>query len=140
MSGRIAPHHIERPWAAVYGATNAFVLSFSEALYYEYRDRDVQVTALCPGNTESNFARVANAAAEKGAKVGDSPEMIANVGLDALLKGACSVIPGASNQQGAWLPRLVARKRVVTIAGDTWRKTLRARGARCERGRQGRER
>jgi short-subunit dehydrogenase len=89
------------PWAAVYGATKAFVLSFSEALYYEYRDRGVQVTALCPGNTESNFARVANAAAEKGAKAGDSPEMVADVGLDALLKGACSVIPGASNQQVA---------------------------------------
>ena len=116
------------PWAAVYGATKAFVLSFSEALYYEYRDRGVQVTALCPGNTESNFARVANAAAEKGAKAGNSPEMVANVGLDALLKGACSVIPGASNQQVAWLPRLLSRKRVVTIAGETWRKTLGARG------------
>ena len=116
------------PWAAVYGATKAFVLSFSEALYYEYRDRGVQVTALCPGNTESNFARVANAAAEKGAKAGNSPEMVADVGLDALLKGACSVIPGASNQQVAWLPRLLSRKRVVTIAGETWRKTLRARG------------
>ena len=54
----------------MYGATKAFVLSFSEAPYYEYRDRGVQVTALCPGNTESNFARVANAAAEKGAKAG----------------------------------------------------------------------
>jgi uncharacterized protein len=128
LSGHIAPHHIERPWAAVYGATKAFVLSFSEALYYEYRDRGVQVTALCPGNTESNFARVANAAAEKGAKAGDPPEMVADVGLDALLRGACSVIPGASNQQVAWLPRLLSRKRVVTIAGETWRKTLRARG------------
>jgi hypothetical protein len=128
LSGHIAPHHIERPWAAVYGATNAFVLSFSEALYYEYRDRGIQVTALCPGNTESSFARMANAAAEKGAKAGVSPKMVADVDLDALLKGACSVIPGASNQQVAWLPRPLSRKRVVTIAGKTWRKTLRARG------------
>ena len=94
----------------------------------QYRDRGVQVTALCPGNTEFNFARVANAAAEKGTKAGDSPEMVADVGLDALLKGACTVTPGASNQQVAWLPRLLSRKRVVTIAGETWRKTLRARG------------
>jgi hypothetical protein len=54
--------------------------------------------------------------------------MVADVGLDALLKGACSVIPGASNQQVAWLPRLLSRKRVVTIAGETCRKTLCARG------------
>lgn len=35
------------PWAAVYGATKAFVLSFSQALYHEYRGPGVQVTALC---------------------------------------------------------------------------------------------
>ena len=93
MSGHIAPHHIERPWAAVYGATNAFVLSFSEALYYEYRDRGVQVTALCPGNTESNFARVANTAAGKGAKAGDSPEMAVDVGLHALVKAPAASFP-----------------------------------------------
>ena len=59
------------PWAAVYGATKAFVFSFSEALYYEYTDRGVQDTAHCPGNTGSDFARVANPAAENGAKAGD---------------------------------------------------------------------
>ena len=37
------------PWSAVYGATKAFVLSFSEALHYEYRDRRVQITVVCPG-------------------------------------------------------------------------------------------
>ncbi len=116
------------PWAAVYGATKAFVFSFSEALYYEYTDRGVQDTAHCPGNTGSDFARVANPAAENGAKAGDSPEIVAEVRLDALLKGACTAIPGASNQQVAWLPSLLSRKRVVTIAGETWRKTLRARG------------
>jgi uncharacterized protein len=74
----MAPHHIERPWAAVYGATKAFVLSFSEALYYEHSNLGVQVAALCPGNTGSNFARVANPAAEKGAKAGEWSPMWAS--------------------------------------------------------------
>jgi hypothetical protein len=119
--------YIPVPWSAVYGASKAFVLSFSEALYYEYRGKGVQVTALCPGNTATNFARVANAAAEKGKDPGDSPDGVAEVGLDALLRGECSVIPGAKNQQVAWLPRILSRKRVVSIAGETWRKQLKAR-------------
>jgi short-subunit dehydrogenase len=120
--------YIPVPWSAVYGATKAFVLSFSEALYYEYRRKGVQITVLCPGNTESNFAAVANANAAKGKDAGDSPESVAKVGLDALLKGECSVISGSSNRQVAFLPRILSRKRVVTIAGETWRKRLRARG------------
>ena len=44
---------------AVYYATKAFVLHFSEALSVELRDSNVSVTAHCPGATESEFANVA---------------------------------------------------------------------------------
>ncbi len=116
------------PWSAVYGATKAFVLSLSEALYYEYKDRGVQITVLCPGNTQSNFARVANAGAVKGDDQSDSPEWVAKIGLDALLAGKCTVIPGLANQQVAILPRLLSRQRAVGIVGETWKKRLKARG------------
>jgi short-subunit dehydrogenase len=43
------------PYMAVYAATKAFVLSFSEALWAEYRDRGVHVVALCPGAVETPF-------------------------------------------------------------------------------------
>ena len=115
------------PWSAVYGATKAFVLSFSEALSYEYRGKGVQITALCPGNTESNFANVANASAQKGKDVGDTPEMVADTGLDALLKGQGCVISG-KNQMVGWLPRFLSRQRVLSVAGETWKKRLIARG------------
>jgi len=117
------------PWSAVYGATKAFVLSLSEALSYEYKGKGVQVTVLCPGNTETNFAAVANAAAAKGRDSGDSPDLVANVGLDALLKGQLSVISG-KNQIVAFLPRVLSRQRVLGIAGETWKKRLMARGVR----------
>lgn len=117
------------PWSAVYGATKAFVLSLSEALSYEYKDKGVQVTVLCPGNTESNFAAVANAAANKDKDSGDSPEMVANVGLDALLKGQISVVSGR-NQMVAFLPRVLSRRRMLGFAGETWKKRLMARGVR----------
>jgi uncharacterized protein len=49
------------PFMAVYGASKAFVLSFSEALWAEYRDQGIQVLAVCPGPTQTNFfARAGN--------------------------------------------------------------------------------
>jgi len=116
------------PWCAVYGATKAFVLSFSEALSYEYKDRGVQITVLCPGNTQSNFARVANANAVKGESESDSAEWVAKIGLDALLAGKLTVIPGLANHQVAILPRFLSRQRALAIVGETWKKRLRARG------------
>ena len=110
------------PWTAVYAASKAFVLSFSEALFYEFKGKGVQVTVLCPGNTESNFAAVAYAAARPRAP-DDSAAMVADVGLDALLAGRASIISG-NNKKVAWLPRILSRERVVALVGETWRKRL----------------
>ena len=44
---------------SVYAASKAFVLSFSEALWAEVKEKGVKVLALCPGPTESNFFKVA---------------------------------------------------------------------------------
>ena len=49
------------PYQAVYGASKAFVLNFSEALSGELLGTNVRVMALCPGVTESNFMVIANA-------------------------------------------------------------------------------
>jgi uncharacterized protein len=48
------------PWMAVYYATKAFVLSFSEALHEEVRGQGIKVAALCPGPTKTEFADVAD--------------------------------------------------------------------------------
>jgi short-subunit dehydrogenase len=128
LNGGSTASFIPVPWSAVYGATKAFVLSFSEALAYEYRDRGVQVTILCPGNTQSNFSKVANAKAIKGENESDSPEWVAKIGLDALIKGKTTVIPGLANQQVAILPRFLPRERALKIVGETWKKRLRSRG------------
>jgi short-subunit dehydrogenase len=47
------------PYLSVYAATKAFVLSFSESLWAENKDKGVEILALCPGPTESNFFEVA---------------------------------------------------------------------------------
>ena len=59
---------------AVYGACKAYVLSFSVALAAELKDREISVTALCPGPVSTEFAAVASRGARKAVKHGLSPE------------------------------------------------------------------
>lgn len=112
------------PYAAVYSASKAYVLYFTEALQGEYGTRGVRCMTLCPGGTDTNFAAVANAAVKLRPARRDTPEFVAEAGLVAFLKGELYVIPGSHNQQAAWLPRFLSRKQVLKIVGDTWKKTI----------------
>jgi hypothetical protein len=96
------------PQMAVYGATKAFVLSFSEALWAEYQARGVRVLALCPGATDTPFFEVAGEAAAVGAKA--TPEAVVDVGLAALGKGRSHVIHGLGNYLTANLSRFAPRE------------------------------
>ena len=99
------------PYQAVYGASKAFVLSFSQALWAETRAAGVAVTALCPGPTRTGFVEAL------GAEVGHTaiysrlgePEPVIEAGLRALDKGRAVVIPGVRNRvvatSGRFMPR-----------------------------------
>ena len=99
------------PYQAVYGASKAFVLSFSQALWAEARAAGVAVTALCPGPTRTGFVDAL------GADVGHTaiysrlaePEPVIDAGLRALDKGRAVVIPGVRNRvvaaSGRFMPR-----------------------------------
>jgi short-subunit dehydrogenase len=100
------------PSQAVYGASKAFVLSFSEALWAEARPRGVSVTALCPGPTRTGFvdaleADVGHAAIYR--KLAE-PGPVIEAGLRALEKGRAVVVPGARNSLMAVGGRLMPRK------------------------------
>ena len=103
------------PYMAVYGATKAFVLSFSEALAEEFRGRGVRVLALCPGATQTNFFDVAG----EGAQVGRfrTPGQVVQTALRAYDRGAAYVIDGAANRILAFSPRLAPRPLVARIGG-----------------------
>jgi short-subunit dehydrogenase len=88
------------PYQAVYGASKAFVLSFSQALWAEARAADVAVTALCPGPTRTGFVGGLGADAGHTAiyrRLAD-PEPVIKAGLRALDKGQAVVIPGMRNK------------------------------------------
>ena len=108
------------PYMAIYGASKAFVLSFSEALWQEYRDRGVRVLALCPGATDTAFFDVVGAAE---AAVGDrmAAETVVNTSLNALDRGRSHVVPGRANRMLGWLPRVLPRQTILRIVANMLR-------------------
>ena len=105
------------PLMAVYYATKAYVLSFSEAIAKELEGTGVTVTALCPGPTESGFAAAANQQESKliaGRKLPTSAD-VARAGYDALMRGDVVYIPGIANKAMSIVPRLFPRGMVRTV-------------------------
>ena len=105
------------PYMAVYYATKAFVLSFSEALAAELAETGVTVTAFCPGPTISGFqdkAAMHHSAMVKGKRLPTSEE-VARLGFRAMQRGQRVYIPGWKNWLLAQLPRFAPRRLVTAI-------------------------
>jgi short-subunit dehydrogenase len=106
------------PTMAVYGAAKAYVLSFTEAVDNEVRDKGVTVTALCPGATASGFQEAANMKDSKlfkNKKLPGSKE-VAEYGYEAMLKGKPVAIHGILNYLMANAIRFTPRALVVAMA------------------------
>ncbi|WP_025605358.1 SDR family NAD(P)-dependent oxidoreductase [Pontibacter actiniarum] len=87
------------PLMAVYGATKAFLLSFSEALSNELKDTGITVTALCPGASNTMFFRRAGAAHSRAANgILSEPAEVAKDGYEALMSGETRIVSGIMNK------------------------------------------
>ncbi|HZZ82141.1 MAG TPA: SDR family oxidoreductase [Gemmataceae bacterium] len=84
------------PYMAVYAATKAFLVSFSQALAEEYRGRNVHVLALCPGPTATKFFEVAGSTDLAVGKM-RTAEQVVETGLRALEKGRGLAVDGTVN-------------------------------------------
>jgi uncharacterized protein len=106
------------PNMAVYFATKAYVLSFTEALHEELKPHGVKVSCLCPGPTRTEFGEVAgfggNATFDRVAM--ESPEVV-EAGLDGFDRNHAVVIPGLVNKITAASTRFAPRSVVRKIAG-----------------------
>jgi hypothetical protein len=106
------------PMMAVYCATKAYVLSFTEAISNEVEGTGVTVTCFCPGATESNFqvrANMQESALVKNRKIPDALS-VAAAGYTAMMAGKRLEIPGLANRIGSALPRFVPRAVVLNVA------------------------
>lgn len=104
------------PTMAVYGATKAFVLSFSEALWAEFEGRGVRVLALCPGGTETDFFEIAGSKGT-GAKR-QTPAAVAEFAISALSTKNVkpSLVSGTRNKVLSFIPRLVSRRLMTKLS------------------------
>jgi uncharacterized protein len=99
------------PFMAVYHASKAFVLSFTEALAVELEETPITVTALCPGITDTDFVSKARMTGTRMFQRGNvmSPAEVARIGYEALQHGEPLCVPGAANKA------MVAAQRLLTV-------------------------
>jgi short-subunit dehydrogenase len=105
------------PTMAVYFATKAYVLSFSEAVNNEVSDKGITVTALCPGPTESGFqaaAALEESKMVKGKKM-PSSKTVAEYGYRAMMSGKAVAIHGLMNTILANAVRFMPRALLVKV-------------------------
>jgi len=96
------------PWMAVYYATKAYVLSFSQALHAELADRGIRVTTLCPGPVPTEFQARAGFHVDRAQNLLLLPaERVAEIGYRAFMHGKRVVIAGAGNRILVFLLRLL---------------------------------
>ncbi|MBM7705042.1 SDR family NAD(P)-dependent oxidoreductase [Metabacillus iocasae] len=104
------------PLMAVYYATKAYVLSFTEALENELKGTGVHVTALCPGPTETGFS---NRASLEQSKLFNSGVMdaktVAEIGYKGFQSRSTIVIPGLQNKLLSQVVRFLPRKVITSI-------------------------
>jgi short-subunit dehydrogenase len=99
------------PGMAVYYATKAYVVSFSEALHHELRPRGIRVTALCPGPVPTGFqARAGVAPRRLPPLVTLSAATVAREGYHALALGRRLAVPGLANKAVTVIGRLAPRR------------------------------
>ena len=106
------------PNMAVYGATKAFVLNFTEALAFEHRASSLKILALSPGPTRTEFFDVVGS---KDAAVGNfqTSEQVVSTAMRALdsRRTPASIVSGLSNKISAGGVRLVPRSLAAKISG-----------------------
>jgi hypothetical protein len=99
------------PYMAVYGATKAFVLSFSEAIAQECQGTGVHVLTVCPGHTPTEFQVVSGVHARPARTTSQTAEEVVREALDALdRRRETLLVTGWPNRVTTQLPRLVPRR------------------------------
>jgi uncharacterized protein len=108
------------PFNSVYAATKAFDLIFAEGIAEELRPLGVNVCALCPGPTTTEFQEVAHQP-NRAFRVAETPGKVARVGLEALGRGKSFVISGTMNRLMMEAERIAPRRFVAKAAAKMMR-------------------
>ncbi|MGZ4988263.1 MAG: SDR family NAD(P)-dependent oxidoreductase [Limisphaerales bacterium] len=105
------------PLLAVYHASKAFVLSFTEALHVALKDTNFKISALCPGATDTDFfpkAGMMNTRAFQQSHV-MSPQAVAEIGYNGFMRGDPTIVAGGSNKALVFLRRFMTEKKMAQM-------------------------
>lgn len=105
------------PLLAVYHASKAFVLSWSESLATELADTGITVTALCPGPVDTDFFVKADMLDTKvfQSNMVMAPDPVAEAGFKALMDGERVIVPGINNKALVWARRVTTESMQATM-------------------------
>lgn len=106
------------PGFAVYFATKAYVLSFTEALHQELKRSGVKVSALCPGPTRTEFGAVAGVTGKNFDRFAADAAGVVAAGLKGLDRNKAVVIPGLTNKVSAQSSRIIPRAAMRRIVAS----------------------
>lgn len=112
------------PFMAAYAATKAFVTSFSLAIAEENRPYGVQIFALCPGPTRTNFFEAGNIDQSLAFKGEQTAEEVVEVAMAAIGTGRSKVISGWMNRLVAGSTKLVPNSLITKVVSSRLRKTF----------------
>ncbi|QLH35946.1 MAG: SDR family oxidoreductase [Parachlamydiaceae bacterium] len=104
------------PYMAAYGATKAYVLSFTQALRVELQDTDVEVTALCPGPTYTNFFKRANTTSHVIQFKFRQPAEVVEEAIKGLESGKAITMPGWENNLWTFMTRFMPRSALAKVS------------------------
>ena len=111
------------PKHAVYYAGKAYVVSFTQALHYEWKRRDVRVTALCPGPVPTEFQAVADTPdGEQKTLMTTYADQVAEAGYRGLMAGKRLVVPGFLNKLVVYGTPFVPRAVLLPLVAQRQRR------------------
>ena len=114
------------PFMATYAATKAFVSSFTEAIAEENRPYGIQIIALCPGSTKTNFFAASNIERPIQVKGQQTVEDVVETAMRAVASGRTKVISGTANKIGAMLgkftPNFISRRVMAKMLSPRFQK------------------
>jgi short-subunit dehydrogenase len=104
------------PGMAVYYASKAYVVSFSEALHRELKPRGIRVTALCPGPVPTEFQARSGMPVDRSQQILTLPaDRVAQIGYDGFMRGKRVVVAGLANKIVVALLRLTPHALVMPM-------------------------
>jgi short-subunit dehydrogenase len=108
------------PGQAGYGASKAFVLSYTDSLHAELAGTGVTATSLCPGPVATGFGEAAGITQDEAEStlpsfMWETAEAVARAGIAGLDRGRAVVIPGAANRVGAYAGRVLPKSLLLPV-------------------------